>query len=103
MKRSKQSRNSLVEKCLSCNNCSSLFCSRTGHDENESLESGLMQHLLPSSEQKQNEDGDDECNDSEDASEDSHRPATSVASAYRLLTPSVKVRNFLVASVAKDF
>lgn len=63
-----------------------------GHDENESLESGLMQHLLPSSEQKQNEDGDDECNDSEDASEDSHRPATSVASAYRLLTPSVKVQ-----------
>ncbi|XP_064998223.1 SPX domain-containing membrane protein OsI_17046-like isoform X2 [Musa acuminata AAA Group] len=56
-----------------------------------SLESGLVHPLLQSCEHKQHEDGDEECNDREEASEDSHKPATSVASAYRLLTPSAKV------------
>ncbi|CAL9183878.1 unnamed protein product, partial [Musa hybrid cultivar] len=59
--------------------------------EVEALESGLVHPLLQSCEHKQHEDGDEECNDREEASEDSHKPATSVASAYRLLTPSAKV------------
>ncbi|WOK95188.1 SPX domain-containing membrane protein [Canna indica] len=63
-----------------------------GHMDSEALEGGLVQPLLISSEQKQDEDGEEECNDSEEASEESHKPATSVASAYRLLTPSVKVQ-----------
>ena len=37
------------------------------------------------------EDGDKECDDSEEAPEESHKAAASFASAYRLLTPSVKV------------
>ncbi|XP_008812458.2 LOW QUALITY PROTEIN: SPX domain-containing membrane protein OsI_21475-like [Phoenix dactylifera] len=63
-----------------------------GHEENDELESGLVRPLLLSSENKQNEDGDQDYDDSEEASEDSHMPATSIASAYRLLTPSVKVQ-----------
>ncbi|URD91496.1 SPX domain-containing membrane protein [Musa troglodytarum] len=61
-----------------------------GGVEDKALESGLVHPLLQSSEHKQHEDGDEECNDREKASEDSHKPATSVASAYGLLTPSVK-------------
>lgn len=61
--------------------------------ENDALEKGLTQPLLTSSEDKQNdEDGEQECDESEEASEDSHRPANSIRSAYRLLTPSVKVQ-----------
>ncbi|XP_019702499.2 SPX domain-containing membrane protein OsI_21475 isoform X2 [Elaeis guineensis] len=63
-----------------------------GHAENDGLESGLVRPLLLSAENKQNEDGDQDYDDSEEASEDSHKPATSIASAYRLLTPSVKVQ-----------
>lgn len=60
--------------------------------ENDSLEKGLKQPLLISSEDKQeDEDGDQDCDESEEAVEDSRRPATSIGSAYRLLTPSVKV------------
>lgn len=55
------------------------------------LENGLAQPLLTDSENKQNGDEDDEIDDSEEASEDSRKPATSIGSAYRLLTPSVKV------------
>ncbi|KAF3448475.1 hypothetical protein FNV43_RR09188 [Rhamnella rubrinervis] len=61
--------------------------------ENDGLEKGLKQPLLISSEdQQQDEDGDLECDESEEASEESRRPATSIQSAYRLLTPSVKVQ-----------
>ncbi|XP_042506547.1 SPX domain-containing membrane protein At4g22990-like isoform X1 [Macadamia integrifolia] len=61
--------------------------------ENDALENGLAQPLLLNSEDKQqDEDGDQECDGSEEASEESHRPAASIASAYRLLTPSVKVQ-----------
>ncbi|CAN6223584.1 unnamed protein product [Urochloa humidicola] len=56
------------------------------------LENGLAQPLLTDSENKQNGDEDDEIDDSEEASEDSRKPATSIGSAYRLLTPSVKVQ-----------
>ncbi|XP_042459578.1 SPX domain-containing membrane protein OsI_21475-like isoform X1 [Zingiber officinale] len=61
-----------------------------GHVGIEALESGLVQPLLNGSEQKQNDD--EECNGSEEGPEESHKPATSIASAYRLLTPSVKVQ-----------
>lgn len=60
--------------------------------ENDALEKGLAQPLLLTSEEnEQNEDGDQEFDDSEEAPEDSRRPANSIGSAYRLLTPSVKV------------
>lgn len=60
--------------------------------ENDALESGLKQPLLISSEDRQqDEDGEQDCDESEEASDDSHRAATSIQSAYRLLTPSVKV------------
>jgi len=53
------------------------------------LENGLAQPLLTDSVDKQNED--EEVDDSEEAADDSRKPATSIGSAYRLLTPSVKV------------
>ena len=55
------------------------------------LENGLAQPLLTDSENKQNGDEDEEIDDSEEAVEDSRKPATSIGLAYRLLTPSVKV------------
>lgn len=58
----------------------------------EELESGLAQPLLLNTKEKQVEDGDEDCDDSEEATEDSHRPANSISDAYRLLTPSVKVQ-----------
>lgn len=64
-----------------------------GHINSEQLEGGLVQPLLLNSEEKNNEDGDEEeYDDSEEPSEDSRVPANSIASAYRLLTPSVKVQ-----------
>ncbi|KAF8379399.1 hypothetical protein HHK36_028834 [Tetracentron sinense] len=61
--------------------------------ENDALEKGLTQPLLLSSEENnQDEDVDQECDGSEEASEDSHKAATSIGSAYRLLTPSIKVQ-----------
>jgi hypothetical protein len=53
------------------------------------LEEGLAQPLLIG-EQSQDENSEDN-EDTEVTSENSHEPATSIASAYRLLTPSVKV------------
>ncbi|KAJ6802240.1 SPX domain-containing membrane protein-like [Iris pallida] len=64
----------------------------TGSINNEQLESGLVQPLLSNSEREKIEDGDDEYDESEEPPEESRRPATSIASAYRLLTPSVKVQ-----------
>ncbi|MQM11490.1 hypothetical protein Taro_044398, partial [Colocasia esculenta] len=59
--------------------------------EDEQLESGLVQPLLLSSEEKQEDlDGEQDYDDSEEASEERHKPANSIGSAYRLLTPSVK-------------
>ncbi|KAJ4713036.1 SPX domain-containing membrane protein [Melia azedarach] len=61
--------------------------------ENDALEKGIQQPLLITSEEKpEDEDGDQECDGSEEAAEESHRPATSIRSAYRLLTASVKVQ-----------
>ncbi|KAJ0967071.1 hypothetical protein J5N97_023988 [Dioscorea zingiberensis] len=62
-----------------------------GHVEND-LENGLEKPLLLSSEEKRDEDAEQEYDESEEASQDSRQPATSLASAYRLLTPSVKVQ-----------
>ncbi|KAJ6962551.1 hypothetical protein NC652_001267 [Populus alba x Populus x berolinensis] len=59
--------------------------------ENDVLEKGLKQPLLLSSEDKRViEDGDGEFDGSDEASEEARGPATSIGSAYRLLTPSVK-------------
>ncbi|KAM1024770.1 hypothetical protein ACFX13_038681 [Malus domestica] len=60
---------------------------------NDALEKGLNQPLLISAEDKrEDEDGDQDIDESEEAPEESRRPATSIRSAYRLLTPSVKVQ-----------
>ncbi|XP_039031999.1 SPX domain-containing membrane protein At4g22990-like [Hibiscus syriacus] len=59
--------------------------------ENSVLDEG-KQPLLITSEEKQEDDEDPEGDGSEEASEESRQPATSFMSAYRLLTPSVKVQ-----------
>ncbi|KAK6137563.1 hypothetical protein DH2020_028705 [Rehmannia glutinosa] len=58
--------------------------------QNDKLEKGLAQPLLTSTEHEQDDDGDQECDESEEAPEESRRPANSLGEAYRLLTPSVK-------------
>jgi hypothetical protein len=66
----------------------------------EQVENGLAQPLLGDSESKPNEEEDDDDDDddegdaSEESAQDSRKPATSIGSAYRLLTPSVKVYCF---------
>ncbi|KAI6707269.1 hypothetical protein NL676_010231 [Syzygium grande] len=61
--------------------------------QTDALENGLEQPLLISSEEKNEDENDDqEFDGSDEASEESHQPATSIASVYRLLTPSVKVQ-----------
>lgn len=61
---------------------------KIGHQESANLEEGLAQPLLLGSEERLDDNSED--NDEEDA-KSSHEPATSFASAYKLLTPSVKV------------
>lgn len=51
--------------------------------------------LWNSDEKIEEKDEDRDYDDSEESVEDSHRPVTSIASAYGLLTPSVKVMIFL--------
>ena len=65
------------------------------------MEKGVKQPLLLTTERSEiisedkehdeEDDGDAEYDESEEALEESHKPATSIASAYNLLTPSVKV------------
>ncbi|CAD6243013.1 unnamed protein product [Miscanthus lutarioriparius] len=55
------------------------------------LEDGLGEPLLIDAKPGQDDDGQDN-DDNDDDPEESHRPATSLAAAYRLLTPSVKVQ-----------
>ncbi|KAK9274379.1 hypothetical protein L1049_019193 [Liquidambar formosana] len=63
---------------------------------NVAVEDGFTQPLLLNSQAKQqDEGGDQECDDDEEASEEVHKPATSIVLAYRLLTPSVKVQLFI--------
>ena len=63
---------------------------KIGRQGNSNLKEGLAQPLLLGIEQRQEENSEDN-DDTEVASGSSHEPATSIASAYRLLTPSVKV------------
>ncbi|XP_016432506.2 SPX domain-containing membrane protein At4g22990 isoform X1 [Nicotiana tabacum] len=59
--------------------------------ENDALEKGVVQPLLlKSADDEQENEG--ECDGSEEAPEESRRPANSIVEAYRLLTPSVKVQ-----------
>ncbi|XLR24429.1 hypothetical protein HN51_070951, partial [Arachis hypogaea] len=58
---------------------------------NDALEQGLKQPLLITLNDKGDEEADQDYDDSEEASEESRLPATSIRSAYRLLTPSVKI------------
>jgi len=66
------------------------------------MEKGLKQPFLLASDQNgrtsedrdEDDDGDDgECDGSDEAAGESRKPATSIVSAYRLLTPSIKVYN----------
>ncbi|KAK3006969.1 hypothetical protein RJ639_015570, partial [Escallonia herrerae] len=64
--------------------------SNGGSVQSDVLEKGLAQPLLLSTEEnEQDEDGEDA---SEEAPEEARGPANSIGSAYRLLTPSVKVQ-----------
>lgn len=63
-----------------------------GAVDNSALEKGLKQPLLITSDDKIDEDIDQDYDDSEEAPEESRLPANSIGSAYRLLTPSVKVQ-----------
>ncbi|XAR70348.1 hypothetical protein NMG60_11027175 [Bertholletia excelsa] len=72
-------------------------CIPQGHSaepkQNDTLENGLVKPLLLGpGDNQQDEDDDQEGDGSEEAPEESRRPANSMASAYRLLTPSVKVQ-----------
>ncbi|KAE8788586.1 putative membrane protein [Hordeum vulgare] len=64
--------------------------SDVGHQESANLEEGLAQPLLLGSEEMLDDNSDD--NDDNEDAKSSHEPATSFASAYKLLTPSVKVQ-----------
>ncbi|XP_038907176.1 SPX domain-containing membrane protein At4g22990-like isoform X3 [Benincasa hispida] len=60
--------------------------------QNDTLEKGLHQPLLITTLEKPSDEDDPEIDDSEEAPEESRLPVTSIGSAYRLLTPSVKVQ-----------
>ncbi|KAI9180740.1 hypothetical protein LWI28_007707 [Acer negundo] len=63
---------------------------------NYAVENGPTQPLLLNSEAKQVDENEDrDYDDSEESAEIVHKPVTSIASAYRLLTPSVKVQLFV--------
>ncbi|KAG8044246.1 hypothetical protein GUJ93_ZPchr0136g33678 [Zizania palustris] len=63
----------------------------SGHQRIGNLEDGLAQPFLIDAKESLDENGEDN-DDNEEDLEDSHKPATSLAAAYRLLTPSVKVQ-----------
>ncbi|XP_071707746.1 SPX domain-containing membrane protein At4g22990-like isoform X2 [Rutidosis leptorrhynchoides] len=60
--------------------------------ESDALEKGVTQPLLVSEGAHQDDDDDQECDVSEEPSEDSRAPVNSIRAAYKLLTPSVKVQ-----------
>ncbi|XP_021748838.1 SPX domain-containing membrane protein At4g22990-like isoform X2 [Chenopodium quinoa] len=69
--------------------------SNRGNRTHNAMENGLEQPLLKSSEEKLQDDDDEEGQDFDQCDEDSdesHKPATSIVAAYRLLTPSVKAQ-----------
>lgn len=57
------------------------------------VENGSTQPLLLNTEAKQQQESDDQelDDDDDEDSEITHKPVSSIVSAYRLLTPSVKV------------
>ncbi|KAL3536890.1 hypothetical protein ACH5RR_000256 [Cinchona calisaya] len=66
--------------------------------ENALLEDGVTQPLILSLGNKQEDEDEDEGEEvdiSEEASDESRKPVTSLVSAYKLLTPSVKVQLFI--------
>lgn len=73
---------------------------------NVSVDNGFTQPLLINSETKQEDededgDGDEDCDDAEEDSDKIQKPVNSIVSAYRLLTPSVKVSANLFLNVPK--
>ncbi|XP_015061755.1 SPX domain-containing membrane protein At4g22990-like isoform X2 [Solanum pennellii] len=67
--------------------------SQIANAENDALERGVVQPLLLNSVgAEQDNEGGQEGDGSEEAQEESRRPANSIVEAYRLLTPSVKVQ-----------
>ncbi|XP_055819638.1 SPX domain-containing membrane protein At4g22990-like [Solanum dulcamara] len=60
--------------------------------EPDSLEKGVVEPLLLKSAENQQDEDEQGADESEEAPEDSHKPANSIAAAYRLLTHSVKVQ-----------
>ncbi|XP_061997741.1 SPX domain-containing membrane protein At4g22990-like isoform X2 [Rosa rugosa] len=67
--------------------------SNSGRFINISVDHNSTQPLLVNSNAKhQDEDGDEDCDNAEEDSKELQRPVNSIVSAYRLLTPSVKVQ-----------
>ena len=62
-----------------------------GSTNSDSLEKGVTEPLLISSQPHQDQEDDDVEDASEETSEDTRAPVNSLGAAYRLLTPSVKV------------
>nr|GMD79939.1 SPX domain-containing membrane protein At4g22990-like isoform X1 [Ipomoea batatas] len=60
--------------------------------DSDVVEKGLAQPLLIKSNEQDDGDGNQEYDESEEAPEESRLPVNSIAAAYRLLTPSVKVQ-----------
>ncbi|XP_066332268.1 SPX domain-containing membrane protein OsI_08463 [Miscanthus floridulus] len=76
---------------IATDNSVSTQSSDSGRRVGDHLEDGLGEPLLIDAKPGQDDDGEDNDDNDEDP-EESHRPATSLAAAYRLLTPSVKVQ-----------
>lgn len=69
----------------------------TGRFINISVDNYSTQPLLMNSNNKlqdEDEDEDEDCDDAEEDSKELQKPVNSIVSAYRLLTPSVKVSSF---------
>lgn len=70
--------------------------SNSGKIVNISVENGPTQPLLSNSKAKQIDgDGDTDCDDAEEDPVEIQKPVNSIVSAYRLLTPSVKVQLYI--------
>lgn len=70
--------------------------SYTGLPVQDAVKIDFTQPLLLNSEAKLQDNNDDqEFDDGEEDSDENHKPVTSIVSAYRLLTPSVKVQLFI--------
>ncbi|XP_047082293.1 SPX domain-containing membrane protein OsI_08463 isoform X2 [Lolium rigidum] len=72
-------------------NAANTQSSDSNHRRSDNLEDGLAQPLLTEEKERQDENVKDD-DDKEEDRKECHKPATSLAAAYRLLTPSVKVQ-----------